>query len=71
LFVLGGTWFVGRALAEAAVAGGWEVTCFNRGRTGRDVAGVESVRGDRTIRDDVERLARLAGWDAVVENGGV
>lgn len=69
LLVLGGTWFVGRALAEAAVGLGWEVTCFNRGRTGRDVEGVESVRGDRTVEADVERLAAVGSWDAVVDTG--
>jgi 2'-hydroxyisoflavone reductase len=69
LLVLGGTWFVGRALAEAAVARGWDVTCFNRGRTGQDVAGVNSVRGDRTVRADVERLATVGPWDAVVDTG--
>jgi hypothetical protein len=49
LLILGGTWFVGRAAAEAAVAAGWQVTCFNRGRTGRDVDGVASIRGDREV----------------------
>jgi 2'-hydroxyisoflavone reductase len=60
---------VGRALAEAAVARGWEVTCFNRGRTGRDVPGVETVRGDRTVAGDVARLAGSGRWDAVVDTG--
>lgn len=69
LLVLGGTWFVGRAVAEHAVARGWEVTCFNRGRTGRDVAGVVSVRGDRTVAASLERLAAAGPWDAVVDTG--
>lgn len=69
LLVLGGTWFVGRALAESAVARGWNVTCFNRGRTGRDVQGVETVHGDRTVRADLERLAQHGAWDAVVDTG--
>jgi hypothetical protein len=69
LLVLGGTWFVGRAVAEAAVARGWDVTCFNRGRTGRDVEGVVSVRGDRTVEADLERLAGVGSWDAVVDTG--
>lgn len=60
---------MGRAVAEDAVARGWEVTCFNRGRTGRDVVGSESVRGDRTVRADVERLASVGPWDAVVDTG--
>lgn len=69
LLILGGTWFVGRAVAEAAVASGWQVTCFNRGRSGRDVDGVESVRGDREVAADLARLAERGPWDAVVDTG--
>src|SRR3954451_23819568 len=67
LLILGGTWFLGRTLAETALARGWQVTCFNRGRSGRDVEGVQAVRGDRTNRADVERLARSGRWDAAVD----
>jgi nucleoside-diphosphate-sugar epimerase len=67
LLILGGTWFLGRTLAEMAVAQGWHVTSFNRGRSGRDVPGTESVHGDRTIPADVERLAEHGPWDAVVD----
>lgn len=67
LLILGGTWFLGRTLAEQALARGWQVTCFNRGRTGTDVPGVESVRGDRTVLADVQRLAAHGRWDAVVD----
>ncbi|MBT8226137.1 MAG: NAD-dependent epimerase [Dactylosporangium sp.] len=67
LLILGGTWFLGRTVAEAAIARGWQVTCFNRGRTGRDVPGAESVRGDRTVAADVARLADHGPWDAVVD----
>lgn len=67
LLILGGTWFLGRTLAETALAQGWQVTCFNRGRSGRDVAGAQAVRGDRTVRPDVERLAEYGAWDAVVD----
>jgi 2'-hydroxyisoflavone reductase len=67
LLVLGGTWFLGRTLVEHALARGWQVTCFNRGRTGKDVPGAESMRGDRTNSADVQRLAALGPWDAVVD----
>lgn len=70
LLILGGTWFLGRTLAEEAVARGWDVTSFNRGRSGRDVPGTTAIRGDRTVADDVARLAAAgeAGrWDAVVD----
>ncbi|MGH8909708.1 MAG: NAD-dependent epimerase/dehydratase family protein [Egibacteraceae bacterium] len=71
LLVLGGTWFLGRALAEEALQRGHEVTTFNRGRTGRDVPGVERIVGDRTSRTDLEALAGLGPWDAVVDTSGM
>lgn len=69
LLILGGTWFVGRGVAEAALAEGFEVTCFNRGRSGVDVDGVQTVRGDRTSAEDLERLAGHGPWDAVIDTG--
>ncbi|WP_329133599.1 NAD-dependent epimerase/dehydratase family protein [Streptomyces sp. NBC_00670] len=65
LLMLGGTEFVGRAVVEAAVRRGWEVTLFHRGRN--DVPrGARALLGDRTAPDG---LAALAGgaWDAVVD----
>src|SRR5204863_252221 len=48
LLILGGTSFVGRHLAEAALARGDEVTLFNRGRTNPDLfPEAEKLRGDR------------------------
>ncbi len=70
LLVLGGTWFLGRTLVEESVARGWEVTCFNRGRTGQDVPGVVSVRGDRTDPQALAGLAEAGPWDAVVDTCG-
>ncbi|GHB59500.1 reductase [Streptomyces viridiviolaceus] len=63
--MLGGTEFVGRALVEAALGRGWEVTVFHRGRH-TPPPGVRSLHGDRTAPDG---LAALAGgtWDAVVD----
>lgn len=65
LLLLGGTEFVGRAVAEAALARGWQVTVFHRGRHPAP-PGTAELRGDRT---DPEGLAALAdgGWDAVVD----
>jgi hypothetical protein len=70
LLVLGGGWFLGRAVVEEALARGWRVATFNRGRTGRDVAGVEAIRGDRTEPADVARLAGRGPWDVVVDTSG-
>jgi len=68
LLILGGTLFLGRALAEAALARGHEVTLFNRGRTGGDpVRGVEALLGDRDGQLDALRGRR---WDAAIDTSG-
>ncbi|GHD98035.1 reductase [Streptomyces alanosinicus] len=65
--MLGGTEFVGRAVAEAAVTRGWEVTLFHRGRH-QPPPGVRSLHGDRTAPDGLAALAAdPGGWDAVVD----
>ncbi|MFF1722887.1 SDR family oxidoreductase [Streptomyces sviceus] len=66
LLLLGGTEFVGRAVAEAALAQGWDVTVFHRGRHA-PVAGVRSLHGDRTAPDGLTALADGGPWDLVVD----
>ncbi|POX54815.1 reductase [Streptomyces sp. Ru71] len=67
LLVLGGTEFVGRAVVEAALGRGWEVTVFHRGRHTAP-AGARSLHGDRTSPDGLAALAEADGtWDAVVD----
>jgi nucleoside-diphosphate-sugar epimerase len=66
LLLLGGTEFVGRAVAEAALAHGWDVTVFHRGRHA-PVAGVRSLHGDRTAPDGLTALAEGGPWDLVVD----
>jgi 2'-hydroxyisoflavone reductase len=70
LLVLGGSWFLGRAVADAALVRGWEVTAFRRGRSGDDAPGVNVVRGDRTSGEDLAHLADAGPWDAVVDTSG-
>jgi 2'-hydroxyisoflavone reductase len=68
LLLLGGPRFLGRAVTDAALAGGHEVTFFNRGRTNPELCpDVEHLVGDRT-----ESLDALRGrsWDAVVDTCG-
>jgi 2'-hydroxyisoflavone reductase len=68
LLVLGGTQFVGRALVEAALAGGAEVTLFHRGLTGPELfPGAEHVHGDR---DGGLDALRGRTWDACVDTSG-
>ncbi|WP_037910689.1 NAD-dependent epimerase/dehydratase family protein [Actinacidiphila yeochonensis] len=64
ILVLGGTEFVGRAVAEAAVARSWGVTVFHRGRHPAP-EGARTLLGDRATGD----LGALAAgeWDAVVD----
>ena len=68
LLIIGGTKFLGRATAEAALARGHELTLFNRGQTNAELfPDVEQLHGDRK-RD----LSLLAGrsWDAVIDPSG-
>lgn len=69
LLILGGTAFLGRATAEEAIRRGFDVTTFNRGQTGPDVAGVEALRGDRDSDDDLAQLTRRS-FDGVVDTCG-
>lgn len=65
LLILGGTAFLGRAVARAALAAGHDVTCAARGLSGDPVAGTRFVRVDR---DDPAGLADLTGeFDAMVD----
>ncbi|WP_206336110.1 NAD-dependent epimerase/dehydratase family protein [Streptomyces torulosus] len=73
LLMLGGTEFVGRAVVESALARGWEVTVFHRGRH-EPPAGVRSLLGDRTTADGLAALVDASaaasgegGWDVVVD----
>jgi nucleoside-diphosphate-sugar epimerase len=65
LLLLGGPKFVGRALIEAALAAGHEVTTFNRGQTNPGAfQDVEQLHGDR--HGDLATL-RGKSWDAVLD----
>lgn len=70
LLIIGGSRFLGRAVAETALAAGHEVTVFNRGKSAPDVPGVQGVRGDRESEADLERLAGHGPWDAIVDTSG-
>jgi 2'-hydroxyisoflavone reductase len=68
LLVLGGTAFLGRALVEAAIARGDEVTIFTRGRTNPELfPEVDRRTGDRD--GDLASL-ETGEWDAAVDLSG-
>ncbi|MEV6447948.1 NAD-dependent epimerase/dehydratase family protein [Amycolatopsis sp. NPDC051716] len=70
LLVIGGTSFVGRAIVTEALGRGHDVTTFNRGLTGKDVDGVEPLRGDRSTDEGLEALAGRS-FDAVADPSGL
>jgi len=68
LFLLGGPRFLGRAIADTALAAGHELTFFNRGQTSPELyPEVERLHGDRA--GDMEILAGRK-WDAVIDTSG-
>lgn len=68
LLILGGTSFLGPHLTEQALARGWQVTHFNRGKRMPDgMPGVEQLVGDRDGQLDALKGGR---WDAVVDTSG-
>lgn len=66
ILILGGTQWLGRTLADLALARGDSVTCLARGESGTAPDGAEFVRSDRrstlAYRDVANR-----DWDAVIE----
>jgi nucleoside-diphosphate-sugar epimerase len=68
LLILGGSWFLGRTLIVDALARGWDVTAFSRGKSGQPPAGASHVVGDRTNTDDLRRLTEAGPWDAVIDS---
>src|SRR5258708_1152259 len=65
ILIIGGTVFVGRHIAEAAIASGHDVTLFHRGRTGADLfPSATQLTGDRN--EDLSALG-AGQWDATID----
>jgi 2'-hydroxyisoflavone reductase len=69
ILIMGGTAFVGRHIAQAALDAGHDVTLFHRGQTNQGLfPEATEILGDR---NDEAALAQLsgngAGWDATVD----
>lgn len=68
LLILGGTQFVGRAIAEAALAAGHSITLFHRGKTNPGIfPEAEHILGDR---DGGLDALRGHTWDAAIDVSG-
>jgi 2'-hydroxyisoflavone reductase len=67
LLVLGGTVFLGRAVARQAAAAGHDVTSAARGASGVPVDGVRFVRIDRDDPDGLAPLVEAEPFDAVID----
>src|SRR5689334_10003967 len=65
ILIMGGTAFVGRHIAQAAIDGGHEVTLFHRGRTNAELfPQATHLTGDRN--GDLA-LLRDGSWDATID----
>ncbi len=67
LLVLGGTHHVGRAVVEAALRRGDDVTTVTRGVSGPSAVGARSVHVDRTDRMALGAALPAESWDAVID----
>jgi 2'-hydroxyisoflavone reductase len=68
ILIIGGTVFLGRHLAQAALARGHEVTLFNRGQHNPELfPEVEKLRGNRDGEMDALKGRQ---WDAVIDTCG-
>ncbi|HEX7335223.1 MAG TPA: NAD-dependent epimerase/dehydratase family protein [Pyrinomonadaceae bacterium] len=68
LLIIGGTRFIGRHLATAALARDHEVTLFNRGNYPVEPT-FENIQGDRHNHSDLAKLSSRR-WDVVVDTCG-
>lgn len=64
--IIGGTQFIGPAISRSLLEGGWQVTCFHRGKTASPLAETTEIFGDRSDSEALRR-ALSNGFDAVVD----
>ena len=66
LLILGGTQWLGRTLADAAITRGDRVTCLARGESGAVAPGTELIVADRSQPGAYDAVADR-DWDAVID----
>lgn len=66
LLILGGTGFLGRTIADMALAQKFDVTCVARGESGTAPEGVTFVASDRDLPSALDPVLDTQ-WDAVVD----
>lgn len=67
ILVLGGTSWLGGAVAAAALADGHDVVCLARGQSGPVPEGAQLVQADRDDPSAYAALPQAARWDLVVD----
>lgn len=68
--IIGGTIFLGRALTDAAIAGGHTVIHLNRGKSAPDTyANIQTIIGDRNDRAALQTLVDLSP-DVIIDTCG-
>ncbi len=65
ILVIGGSYFLGPHFIKAALEKGCELTVFNRGTRPLDIPGITHIKGDRTKREDLEKIT--GSFDATVD----
>lgn len=70
ILIIGGSVFLGRAVAEAALRMHHEVFVLNRGLSHPDVQGVVAIVGDRNEAETLTRARSNGPFDLVVDTSG-
>ncbi|QSB22147.1 NAD-dependent epimerase/dehydratase family protein [Curtobacterium sp. 24E2] len=70
ILILGGSVFLGRAVAEAALRSGHDVFVLNRGISQPNVPGVVAIVGDRDEAETFAQARAVGPFDLVVDTSG-
>ena len=65
--VIGGTGNISKSIVRVLLERGHDVTCFNRGITGKLPEGVRHIQGDRLDREAFEKTMQQEKFDAAID----